>query len=183
MLECTMVLDSASSQRIKSESTITYTAVQLNAISISDYVRIVCSNTTGITLEQEVLTLPEHMCSTPVFSGVRAAQSLVFCGVFCRSLFVILSFLFWPLYCLSFFDLRFLTTHLVSSAFSYGGYCCLFYLYGFRSYFNFVVWGRCVCRSNGSWIYNYLCNQCLSAETFFVSSNPTQTWCSRCNNI
>jgi hypothetical protein len=35
-------------------------------------------------LVQELLCLPEHMCSSPVFSWVRVAQSLVFC----RSLFV-----------------------------------------------------------------------------------------------
>ena len=35
---------------------------------------------------------------TSCFSGVRVSYSLVFCVVFCRSLF----FLFWPLYCLSF---------------------------------------------------------------------------------
>jgi len=32
----------------------------------------------------------------------------VFCVMFCRRLFVPLSFLLWPLYCLSFFDLWFL---------------------------------------------------------------------------
>jgi hypothetical protein len=44
---------------------------------------------------------------TLVFSGVRVAQSLVFCVVFCRSLFVLLCFFFWSLYCLSFFDWQF----------------------------------------------------------------------------
>ena len=44
-----------------------------------------------------------------LFCGVRVAQSLVFYVVFCRSLFVLLSFFFWPLYCLS-FDLRFQIT-------------------------------------------------------------------------
>ena len=39
-------------------------------------------------VEQELLSLPEHMWPSPVFSGVRVAQSLVFCEVFCRSLFV-----------------------------------------------------------------------------------------------
>jgi len=39
---------------------------------------------------------------TSVFGGVRVAQSLVFYVVFCRSLFVILSFLLWPLFCLPF---------------------------------------------------------------------------------
>jgi hypothetical protein len=40
-------------------------------------------------VKQELLTLPEHMNSPPVFSGVRVARSLVFCVVFCRSLFVL----------------------------------------------------------------------------------------------
>ena len=34
------------------------------------------------------------------FCGIRVAQSVVFCVMFCRSLFVPLSFFFWPLYCL-----------------------------------------------------------------------------------
>ena len=44
-------------------------------------------------VEQELLTLPENMSSPPVFSGVRFVRSLVFCIVFCGSLFVILSFI------------------------------------------------------------------------------------------
>jgi hypothetical protein len=47
-----------------------------------------------------------------VFGGVRVARSLVFCVVFCTSLFVLLSFL-WSLRCLS-FDVRFLITTFVS---------------------------------------------------------------------
>ena len=50
----------------------------------------------------ELLTLSEHMSSLPVCSGVRVTRSLVLCVVLCRSLFVPLSFLFWPLCCLSF---------------------------------------------------------------------------------
>ena len=45
----------------------------------------------------------------------HVTQSLVLCVMFCRSLFVLLSFLFWPLCCLSFFDLQILITPLVSS--------------------------------------------------------------------
>ena len=37
---------------------------------------------------------------TPVFSGIRVSRSLVFCVVFCRSMF--LSFVVWTLCCLSF---------------------------------------------------------------------------------
>jgi hypothetical protein len=39
-------------------------------------------------VEQKLLSLPGHLGSPPVFSGAR---SLVFCVVFCRSLFVSLS--------------------------------------------------------------------------------------------
>ena len=49
--------------------------------------------------------LPNHMSSlnfTPCFSEVHVARSLIFCVVFCRSLFVFLSFFCWSLYCLSF---------------------------------------------------------------------------------
>ena len=51
---------------------------------------------TPIPLEQELVNIPKHL----FFCGVCVAQSLVFSVVFCRSLFVLLSF-FWPLYCLS----------------------------------------------------------------------------------
>ena len=36
-------------------------------------------------------------------------------NMFCRSLFVLLYFFFWPLFCLFFFDIRILNTPLVSS--------------------------------------------------------------------
>ena len=44
--------------------------------------------------------------------------------MFCRSLFVLLYFFFWPLCCLFFFDIRILITPLVSSNSSYN--CLLF---------------------------------------------------------
>ena len=59
-------------------------------------------------VEQELLTFSEHLRSPPDFSGVRVTRSLVLCVLF-----------FWPLCCLSFFDLRILITHLVSSNSSY----------------------------------------------------------------
>ena len=40
-------------------------------------------------VEQELLTLPEHLSSHPVFGGVRVARFFVFCVMFCRSLFVL----------------------------------------------------------------------------------------------
>jgi len=41
-------------------------------------------------VEQELLTLPEHLSAPPIFSGDHAAQSLDFCVVLCKSLFVLL---------------------------------------------------------------------------------------------
>jgi hypothetical protein len=38
-------------------------------------------------VEQELITLPEYLCSTPVFSGVRVARSLVFSVVFYEIVF------------------------------------------------------------------------------------------------
>ena len=43
-------------------------------------------------VEQERLTVPGHLSSPPVLSGVRVAQSLFLCFVVCRSLFALLSF-------------------------------------------------------------------------------------------
>jgi hypothetical protein len=42
-------------------------------------------------VEQEMFTLPVHPSSFPVFGRIRVAQSLVFCVVFCKSLFVLSS--------------------------------------------------------------------------------------------
>ena len=61
----------------------------------------------------------KHQSSLQLFCGVHVARSLVFCIMFYSSLFVLLSFFFWPLYCLSFFDLHVLITPLVSSNFSF----------------------------------------------------------------
>ena len=44
-------------------------------------------------LEQELLTLPGHLSSSPVFNGVRVLRSLVFCIVLFRSLFVLFLYL------------------------------------------------------------------------------------------
>ena len=74
-------------------------------------------------VELELLTLPEHLSSPSVFNRVCVTRSLVLYVMFCRSLFVHLSFFFWPLCFLSFFDLWILITPLVSSNSS-----CIIYL-------------------------------------------------------
>jgi hypothetical protein len=66
-------------------------------------------------VEQELPTLPEHLRSPPVFSGVRVTRSLVLYVCFVNRF---LCFFFWPLRCL-FFDIRILIAPLVSSNSSY----------------------------------------------------------------
>ena len=70
-------------------------------------------------LDQELITLPDHRSSAPVFSGVRVTRSFVLYVCFvdlCLSCYI---FFFWPLCCLSFFEIRLLITPLVSSNSSY----------------------------------------------------------------
>jgi len=81
--------------------------------------------------EQELLTLPDHLSSTPVFNGVRVARSFVFNVMFYRSLFLLSSCFYWLLCCLFFFDLRILFTPLVSSNSSYKGSCCSIFSFQF----------------------------------------------------
>ena len=68
-----------------------------------------------VLVEQELLALHEHSSSPLVLVSTRVVRSFVFCVFFYRSLFVILSLFAWPLYCLSFFDLRIMIAHLVFS--------------------------------------------------------------------
>ena len=79
-----------------------------------------------LLMEQELLTLPEHLSSSPVFIGVRVNLSLVLCVMFCRLLFDLSSLCMWLLCCLTFFDLRILLTTLVSSNSSY--YACTLFM-------------------------------------------------------
>jgi hypothetical protein len=69
-------------------------------------------------VEQELLTLPEHLSSSSVFSGGSCYSIFSFMCMFCRSLFVLLYFFFWPLCCLFFSDIRILITFLVSPNYS-----------------------------------------------------------------
>ena len=65
-------------------------------------------------VEQELLTLSEHMSSLPVFSGVRITRSLVLYVCFVDHCLSFLYIFFWPLCCMFFFDIRILIAPLVS---------------------------------------------------------------------
>jgi hypothetical protein len=56
---------------------------------------------------------------TGAASGVRVTRSLVLCVCFVDRSLIFCIFFFWPLCCLSFFDLLLLVTPLVSSNYSY----------------------------------------------------------------
>jgi len=67
-------------------------------------------------VEQELLTLPDHLSSPPVFSGVRVTRCLVLCVCFVDRCLSFCTFSFG--HCvvrLFFFDIRILITPLVSS--------------------------------------------------------------------
>ena len=54
-------------------------------------------NTTGVTCGAGTANLYGASDFTPIFSGIRVAQPLVFCIMSCRLLFGLLSFFFWSL--------------------------------------------------------------------------------------
>ena len=99
-------------------------------------------------VEQELPTLPEDLSSPPVFSGVRVTRSLVLCVCFVDRC---LSFSFWPLCCLFFFDVRILITPLVSSDSSYFGivpivWYCWFFVFFFQLFWvRFQGRSECTC--------------------------------------
>jgi hypothetical protein len=86
-----------------------------NTISTSDDVRVAFSNTVGVTSAAGTDNPSGAPEFTPVLSGAPVSQSfLVFSVIFCKLLFVSLSFLFRSLHCLS-FELQILISPLVSS--------------------------------------------------------------------
>ena len=62
-------------------------------------------------LEQELLTLPEHLSSPQIFSGIHVTRSLVLCVCFVDRCLSFCTFFLWRLCCL-FFDIRILITSL-----------------------------------------------------------------------
>jgi hypothetical protein len=71
------------------------------------------SNTMAVTSGVVTVNTSRAHGFAPGFNEVRVTRSLVLCVMFGRSLFVHLSFLFWPLCCQFFFDLRILITPFV----------------------------------------------------------------------
>ena len=71
--------------------------------SLMTYHDVYCkSSITGANSGAGTAYDSDHLSSPTVFSVVRVAQSLFFCIVFCWLILLLLSYLFWPLHCLSF---------------------------------------------------------------------------------
>jgi hypothetical protein len=75
-----------------------YIEEEQNDILMPTFGCVTCKFITGFAIrltqeepqvEQEMLTLREHLSSHPVFRGVPVTRSLVLCIFFCRSLFVL----------------------------------------------------------------------------------------------
>jgi hypothetical protein len=83
-------------------------------------------------VEQDLLTLPEHLSSSPVFSVIRITRSLVLC-VCSFGHCVVCSSVFWPLCCLFFCLLAIVLSVLLSFGHCdvcssvFWPLCCLFF--------------------------------------------------------
>ena len=84
--------------------------------SFTTYYRV-CNqiNTTGATSRAGTAYPSGEPEYTPGFQWSSCYSIFSFICMFCRSLFVLWYFFFWPLCCLFFFDIRFLIAPLVSS--------------------------------------------------------------------
>ena len=72
--------------------------------------------------------------------------------------------IFWPLCCLFFFDIQFLITFKLF-LYIYVNQISTQFFNQYKMYSNvsvFILYRERLCWSYESWIYNYLCNQCLS---------------------
>ena len=97
-------------------------------------------------------------------SFVKPWTKYLFCWTKAE-LFVFLFLFFWPLYCLSFVELRLLITPLLSSNCSYVKQQTSNHSFSPKNSFPLRLgpsW------SYDSWIYNNICNQCISPLTLWV---------------
>jgi hypothetical protein len=114
-------------------------------------------------LWQNVCSLyTKHLYSPSILVWFILRNLLVFCVVFCRSLFVLVFFFCWPLWCLSFFDLQILIIPLVSSNSSSLQYCGRMYA---------------VCKQN-TWIHpRVFCVVFCRSLFVFLSFFTWTFWC------
>ena len=98
-------------------------------------------NTTGVTSGAGTAYPSEAPEFIPDFQWGSCYSIFSFMCMFCRSLFVLLPFYFWPLFCLFFFDLRIPITPLVSSN-SAQFYVCMHITYKIKMLIKFVSYLR-----------------------------------------
>ena len=117
-----------------------------------------------LNVEQERLCLRSTWVYPPVFSGVRVARSLVFCVVFCRSLFALLSFFFRLFHCPSFFYLQLLFTLLVFNLLWNSVFFAVLH------FWKFYIWDVISCSAIFTFIVIYICMCTIddSSSLFFT---------------
>ena len=93
-------------------------------------------------VEQELLTLPEHLNSPLILVGFVLLDPSFIC-MFWLLLFVLLYFFFWSLCCLFFFYIQFLIAPLVSSNSSF----IIDYL-SYEHNFSYIDWLLVICMDN-----------------------------------
>ena len=96
---------------------------------------------------QELFILPEHPSSPLLSSQIRVTQSFVFCVLVCRSLFILLFFFFWLLYCLFFsfghcIVCSLLLAIVLSVLYFWPLYCLFFFFWPL--YCLFFTFGHCI---------------------------------------
>ena len=124
---------------LKSKKSIYHRCVYGDVINYDEKIKFSTSYLHHKAIIYKLPTLPEHTSSSRVLSRVHVTRSFVICVVLCKSLFVLLCFLFWPLGCLPFFDLRIPITHLISSNSSVINYGWLAGLL-LKAFYRFVVY-------------------------------------------
>ena len=108
-----------------------------HAWRITGFVTIVTRRVSLV--EQKLFISSEHMSSSPVFSGVHVAQSLVFYVMLSRSLFVLVSFYHCIIYPSSI----------------YGFSLCMYYCWYPINRFNIAIYS-CLSKAR-IWISNVIC--------------------------
>ena len=106
--------------------------------------------------------------------GFVLLDHIDFCVVFCKSLFVVLFFFFWPLYCLSFFELRFLITPTFLKIYLYT-LQTTFFVFGLfvlklLSIFNFLpFWPKYYCTETSYQYIHYWPDTNLSIYNWYIT--------------
>ena len=148
-------MNSLTIQRHENKLPIYWMFSQSNCIKYKSFIIIQLNHCMYCSMEKD---MPLYLlCLLLVYSELRVAQFLVFCVMFFRPLFV--------------------SNIVLSILRRLNGFCLPSLLSSFFSFSSFCLYIKNILYC---WIYNYLCNQCLSPLTLWVRS-PFMAKCTRYN--